>query len=464
MTPGWSLDPHRGFSPDPKQRELAGRLFEQLSQRPLFSAMARPRSSAWAADATPLPPAAWLLDTEPGLRRLLRGSGIEWPAAEPRAGADPAAWDEQQDRAAWATIWQVAAQSAGNPLLWRLEESLAGLLGLSQKPSADEGDPSYDLVLTRLADPDMRPAQLIARLGIEHIGLPWGITEDLTGIDEHRAAGLPITPVLWSDLVTDPRRPHWAQAIAALAESSGVAVDDYAGYLRAIRARRESFLRLGATSVDHHAVAVGGELMDDAIAASLYQRLLERSASADDTQRFAAHMVGQMARFSADDGLVMQLHLRSWQDSAGPRHRLSDDAALLPRSLQQLLDDLGDHPGFRLVVYDLDEGEAAGPFPIWAAETPALYLGAPWRSGDGLSAITRYLDLTLETASVGKLAGLMDQAPSLPSLAARHQLWRRCCCDWLAGRVLRGLIDEGGAMELAADLGYRQAKRIFERP
>lgn len=462
MSRGWSLDPHRCFSSDPEQRELASRLLEQVAERPLFSAMARPRPAAWSADAAPLLPAAWLLDTEPGLRRLLRGSGVEWPAAEPRPGVEASGWDEPQDRAAWSTIWRVAARSAGHPVFLRLDEALTGLLDLQQRPAAAEDDPGYDLVLARLAGPELRPEQLVQRLGVEHVGLPWGITEDLAGIDGLRGVGLPIRPVLWSDLVADPRRPHWAQAIAALAESSGVAVDDYAGYLRAIRARRESFIRAGATSVDHHAVAADGELMDDAIAASLYQRLLERSASADDTQRFAAHMVGQMARFSADDGLVMQLHLRSWQDRAGPRHRLSDDAALLQRSLQQLLDDLGDHPGFRLVLYDLDEGEAAGPFPLWAAETPALYLGAPWRSGDGPSAIQRYLDLTMETTSVDKLAGLMDQAPSLPSLAARHLLWRRSCCDWLAGRVLRGLIDEGRAAELAIDLADRQAKVVFQ--
>ena len=75
--------------------------------------------------------------------------------------------------------------------------------------------------------------------------------------------------------------------------------------------------------------------------------------------------------------------------------------------------------------------------------------------------IERYLDGVVETAGFANLAGVVDDARSLPTLYARHDVWRRVTCDWLARLELRGLLDPEAAVRNAKWLAYGAAKEAF---
>lgn len=66
-----------------------------------------------------------------------------------------------------------------------------------------------------------------------------------------------------------------------------------------------------------------------------------------------------------------------------------------------------------------------------------------------------------ETAGVYNLAGFVDDARALTALPARHDLWRRRTCGWLARKVAAGFLDEGEAHRLAADLVYGLTRRAY---
>jgi glucuronate isomerase len=76
----------------------------------------------------------------------------------------------------------------------------------------------------------------------------------------------------------------------------------------------------------------------------------------------------------------------------------------------------------------------------------------------------RYLDAVVETAGIYNLAGFNDDTRAYPSIRARHDVWRRVSCNWLAGRVVRGLIDEDVAPSLAKALAYDLAKETYRLP
>ena len=58
--------------------------------------------------------------------------------------------------------------------------------------------------------------------------------------------------------------------------------------------------------------------------------------------------------------------------------------------------------------------------------------------------------------------GFNDDTRAFLSIPARHDLWRRVCCDWLAGLLVRQIIDENEAHEMALALVYDLAKNAYK--
>ncbi len=172
---------------------------------------------------------------------------------------------------------------------------------------------------------------------------------------------------------------------------------------------------------------------------------------------------------SCDDGLVMQLHVGSLRN-----HNLAvlerfglDKGADIPvrtewtRALKPLLNAYGDTPGYRLILFTLDESSYSRELAPLAGHYPALRLGPPWWFFDSVKGMERYLNAVVETAGIYNLAGFNDDTRAFASVPARHDVWRRVSCNWLAGETVKGLIDEGEAADLARELVYGLAKRPY---
>jgi glucuronate isomerase len=76
----------------------------------------------------------------------------------------------------------------------------------------------------------------------------------------------------------------------------------------------------------------------------------------------------------------------------------------------------------------------------------------------------RYLDAAMETAGLHNTAGFNDDTRAFPSIPARHDLWRRVSANWIAGLVVRGIVDDEEAREMILDLAYRLAKKAYRLP
>jgi glucuronate isomerase len=73
----------------------------------------------------------------------------------------------------------------------------------------------------------------------------------------------------------------------------------------------------------------------------------------------------------------------------------------------------------------------------------------------------RFLDRVVETAGIYNLAGFNDDTRAFASIPARHDVWRRTSCNWLAGAVERGLVDADDGPEMARWLAYGAAKEAY---
>jgi glucuronate isomerase len=133
----------------------------------------------------------------------------------------------------------------------------------------------------------------------------------------------------------------------------------------------------------------------------------------------------------------------------------------LTRSLKPLLDRFGTDPRLALILFNMDESTYARELAPLAGHYPALRIGPPWWFHDSLNGMRRYFDQVIETAGLYNTAGFNDDTRAYPSIPARHDVWRRAASDWVAGLLVRHIVDESEAHEMIHALAYDLAKSAY---
>lgn len=173
---------------------------------------------------------------------------------------------------------------------------------------------------------------------------------------------------------------------------------------------------------------------------------------------------------SVEDGLVMQLHVGAYRNHNDLiLQRFGRDmgadipiASEFTQNLRPLLNRFGNNREFTLILFNLDETTYSRELAPLAGHYPAVKLGPPWWFFDSLNGMRCYFDQVMETAGLYNTAGFNDDTRAFPSIPARHQLWRRAAADWVAGLVVRHIVDEGEGLEMVRELAYGLAKRAYK--
>lgn len=462
------LHPDRLLPAEPAVRAKARDLYEGVRDLPIVSPHGH-TDPAWFAGDRPFEDAASLLVLpDHYLFRMLHSAGASHDALGlPRA--------DGSGRIDGRETWRVFARHyhlfAGTPSRLWVDHAMSAVLGCPEPLTPGNADALYDHIGTQLARPAFRPRALFERFGIETIATTEGALDPL---DHHRALLADgwigrVRTTYRPDAVTDPDTPGFAGNLARLGEITGTDTAEWSGMIEAHRRRRAEFRRLGATATDHGAPSA---LTAD-LARHEKQRLLDGARagtlSAAEAELFRAQMLTEMAGLSVEDGMTMQLH-------AGAR-RSTDRAVLAARGpnmgadiplrtdwvggLDALLNRHGHAPGFRLIAFTLDETTYARELAPMAGHWPCLLIGPPWWFHDSPNGIRRYLDQVVETAGFHNLAGFNDDTRALLSIPARHDVWRREVCGFLARMAAEHRLPMAEAGTIAADLSYGLAKKAY---
>jgi glucuronate isomerase len=402
------------------------------------------------------PPGRLFVTADHYVVRMLYSQGV--PLEQLVRGAD--------DRAVWQLLADNVQLFALTPSgLW-LRETLANVFGIEEPLDSSTADAIYERVEEQLASPAFAPPALLDRFHVEALSTTDAASASL---DTHRALGGRVRPTFRPDAVVALDAAGWRAALAELEAAADRDVGDYAAFLEALAARRAAFKAAGATATDHAATSADTTRLSQGEASALFTLALAGSVSHAEARRFEAHMLNEFARMSTDDGLVMQLHVGSLRDHNGPLAAQfgRDIGADIPvatdwtRGLQPLLEACGNDPGFGLVLFTLDESTYSRELAPLAGHYPAVSLGCPWWFHDSPAGIDRFLDHVVETAGIYNLAGFVDDARALTALPARHDLWRRRTCGWLARKVDAGFVGEDEARHLAHELAYGLVRRAY---
>ena len=475
--PKGHLPEDRYFDPDPTQRRIARELYESVADLPIISPHGHVDPRLFADEnATFGTPAELLIIPDHYIFRMLYSQGIPLEALgifpSPSQGEGPGVRVETDHR----KIWQIFADNfhlfRGTPTGAWLAHELHVVFGIEEKLTGETAQAIYDQIEAKLATPEFRPRALFERFNIEVLCTTDAATDPLRYHQAIRASGWKgdIRPTFRPDGVINLLTPGWRENIVALSEVSGITVHSYPTFIQALEERRAFFKRMGATATDHAARSAYTAELTPSEADAIFQRGLRGQATPEDAHRFTAHMIMESARMSIEDGLVMQFHVGAVRnhnrlifDRFGP-----DKGADIPErsefthNLRPLLNKYGNDPRLTFIVFTLDESTYARELAPLAGHYPAMKLGPPWWFHDSINGMARYFDQVMETAGLYNTVGFNDDTRAFPSIPARHDLWRRVSANWVAGLVVRGLVDMDDAHEMVLDMAYRLAKRAYK--
>jgi glucuronate isomerase len=464
------MHPDRCFDAEPGVRRVARELYEGTRALPIVSPHGHVDARLLATNEPFPDPAALLVTPDHYVLRMLyaRGVPLESLGVAPRDGGP----FERDPRRIWRRFAERYGVYAGTPTgLW-LNYELHELFGIRERLNADTADRVYDAIAERLASPELRPRALFERFNIEVLATTDAASDSLEHHQAIRRSG-------WNARVIPTFRPDgvfricsrgWKGAVAALGSAVGRTVESAEQLMAALAARRAFFKQMGATATDHGVTEPYTDIVSAGEAEQLFERASRGEATAADQRRWEAHLLMTMARLSAEDGLVMQLHAGAFRDHhARLFERFGPDiggdipiTTEYTRNLRPLLDAFGGEERFSLILFTLDESTYSRELAPLAGHYPAVRLGAPWWFHDSLDGMTRFLDRTAETAGIDKLAGFTDDTRAFCSIPARHDLSRRVQANWLARLVSRHLIDLSDAHAFARRLAYDLAKQSYK--
>jgi glucuronate isomerase len=464
------LDENRFFDSDPTIRKVARELYEGVKDLPIVSPHGHVDPKIFAENKPFPDPTELILIPDHYVFRMLYSQGIRiQDLGIPTIDGSAVEKDHRK-------IWQIFGEHyflfAGTPTGVWLNHELSQVFGITEKLIGESVMRIYNQIDQQLKTPEFLPRALFDRFNIEVLTTTDGAADQLEYHQKIKTSGWKgnIIPCFRPDAVVNLLTKGWKQNIQQLGEASGITINSFKDFIRALENRRAFFKSMGAVSTDQGVFSPNTHQLSDQEAEAIFQRALKGKASEQDAALFTANMLMEMARMSLEDGLVMQIHPGSFRnhnqtifEKFGP-----DKGCDIPvqteytRNLRELLNKYGNDNRLTLIIFTLDESTYSRELAPLAGHYPALKLGPPWWFHDSIEGMTRFRQLVTETAGIYNTVGFNDDTRAFPSIPARHDLSRRVDSNFLAGLVARHIIDMEEARTMSHALAYDLVKKAYK--
>lgn len=465
------LSPYRFFASDPGQRRVASELYNTIAELPIVSPHGHVDPALLADENSTFgTPADLLIIPDHYVFRMLYSQGVSLEALGIPRGDGGAV--EADHRKIWQTFAEHFYLFRGTPSGAWLAHELYEVFGIQQKLNGATAQATYDELAEKLARPEYRPRALFDRFKIEVLCTTDGAADSLVyhkAIKESGWKGV-VRPTFRPDAVVNLLTAGWRSNLDKLSAAVGREITTVKALITALEERRAFFKSMGCTSTDSGVETPYTEALSSAEAEAIFARALAGQATAEDARRFTGYMMIEMARMSVEDGLVMQFHTGCYRNhnplvfekfGADKGHDIPVETEWV-RNLKPLTDRFGNDTRLTLILFTMDETGYSREMAPLAGHYPALRLGPPWWFQDSLNGVARYFDQVMETAGLYNTVGFIDDTRAFLSIPARHDVWRRASANWLAGMVVRGLIDMEDAAGMAPDMANGLARRTFK--
>jgi glucuronate isomerase len=465
------IDQNRYLVSDPAQRQVARNLYEITRGLPLVCPHGHVDPHLFADQNYHFDdPVGLLIKPDHYVLRILHARGIEYEKLG-IPGQNGKIVEEDPRK-----IWQLFAEyfycyDATPTGLW-IRDELAEVFGIEEKLTAKNAQVIYDSIQKQLNALDFTPRKLYQLFNISVLCTTDSASDEL---HDHQVIASTewsghILPTFRADTIVHIDQANWVEEITALSKTSSLEIKDFPTFLQAIESRRSFFKQMGATATDLAVVSANSEKVAPVVMESLFQKGINQKINQKESAQFVAGMLLELARMSAEDGLVMQLHVGSYRnhdeglfESAGPN--LGADFPVpvtFTQPLRPLLDCFGNHPNFHMILFTLDETTYARELAPLASYYPSIKLGPPWWFHDNLNGMQRFFEQAIDSGGLYSTAGFNDDTRAFLSIPARHDVWRRASANWLSNLVVRHVVDEESAHEMMKALACGLAIKAYK--
>ncbi|AJK69605.1 Uronate isomerase [Corynebacterium marinum DSM 44953] len=470
MSTSHAAHPDRLLPVDPGTRSIARRLLAHVEDLPVISPHGHLDPAMFVHDEPFSDPTSLLITPDHYVTRVLHSAGVD--LADLGVGGSDA--DKQ---AAWRIFVRNWPLFAGTASGYWLEQEFEHVFGINPDRLADGGADTADEIWAELSEvldrPDFRPRALAESFGLEVLATTDDPLDDLAHhkmLAEDPDFSPRVLPTFRPDAYTKMYNAGFGENVEKLIDVAGEGLTGYAGYLRALRNRRQYFIEHGATSADHGTHNADSRPLDDAEAQRILDKGRAGTATRAEALAFEANMTYRFAEMSQEDHLVMTLHPGVHRNhSASAFERFGADTGHdIPFSLdytaglQPLLSDFGENPDFHFVLFTMDETVFSRELAPLAGYYPSVYLGAPWWFIDEIDAMNRYRSATTGTAGFSRYSGFIDDTRAYCSIPARHNTSRRVDAAYLARLVGEHRLSEDRAADIIVDLIDSSPRRVFK--
>ena len=457
------------FPADKVVFSIAKELYDEIVSLPIISPHGHTNPAWFSENKNFSNPTDLFITSDHYILRMLYSQGVRYD----ELGVNKL---DQKCNVCPRSVWRLFAKNyyifLGTPSKLWIDYSLAVIFDINESLSENTADKIYDKISNKLRNSDFLPRSLLNKLNVEVIATTEFALDSLIHHKKMLNDGFigKVITTYRPDDVTDPENKNCAKNILKFGEITGEDTTKWHGLLNAHRKRREEFRKFGATSTDHAVPTLQTIDLSISEKQKLLDKVLNNLIDINDAEIFRAQMLTEMAMLSVEDGMVMQIHAGSKRNTSSfllseYGENLGADIPLplnCVNGLEILLNKYGNERTFRLIVFVLDESVYSRELAPMAGYWPALTIGPPWWFHDSSQGIRRYLNQVVETAGFYNLAGFNDDTRALLSIPARHDMWRREICRFLALLVSECKISKYDARNVAKYLSYQAAKNSYK--
>ena len=392
---------------------------------------------------------------------LLRLRGVE----EELITGDRAAHDK------WLAAAEVWPELAGNPTYEWVHLDLKRLLDIDDEISADTAEAIWDRAQDRLAQPEMRPQQLLQTMGVE---VMCSTDDPVDSLEDHQAlaadgAATRVRPTFRPDAAMNAFKPQWPAYIKKLEERTGTKCKHISDLIAALQTCHDYFAEHGCRSSDHGVEVPYGYQVDEADADQAFRKARRREElSVDELVGFMAYVLNEVAEMDAEKGWTFQLHMGCVRDTrevleqelgADSGGDISDHMVPIVEPLVPFLNRFDQR--LQIVLYALDPNHQPTLTTLCRAFGQTVSLGSAWWLNDSPTGMKQQLEYIASVGLLANHAGMVSDSRKLLSYASRHEMFRRCLADVLGTMVNTGRVPEPVATKLAIHLACERPREVY---
>lgn len=371
----------------------------------------------------------------------------------------------------WLVLAGVFEELVGSPTYEWIHLDLQRLLGIEKPINAENAEAIWQESLAILAGEDLRPQQLLRRMGVECM---CSTDDPADSLEHHRAlAASPIAgvvrPTFRPDKAMNIFKPDWPDYVARLEGVVGGSFAHVQDLVAGLRLRHDFFAANGCVASDHGVEVPYGYHSSAAAADAAFRKARQRQPlEPAEKIAYMSYILHEVAELDSAKGWVFQLHMgcvRDVRDSLARQIGPDSGGDISSHSVpivEPLRDFLNRFDGrLKTVLYCLDPAHYATLASLARAFGPKVNLGPAWWLNDSPYGMRQHLEYISGVDVLSNVPGMVSDSRKLLSYASRHEMFRRCLSDVLGKMVAEGRAPLAAAVKTARRVTYDNPKNFY---